>query len=118
MSIPTSTFSFKSFLVFATFSASKIVPTLMSNFVKSSNSIVSFCGAVTLFSCSFAILVAANFSTCASISLSSILEIIIQLYLFGVLLAIKLWKPFSYIFQPKLAFFGSRRSILDNFCCS
>ena len=46
----------------------------MSNFVKSSNSIVSFCGAVTLFSCSFAILVAANFSTCASISLSSILE--------------------------------------------
>ena len=71
-SIPTSTLSCNNFLVLATFTASNMVPTLMSNFVKSSKSMVSFWGSTVLFSSSLAFLVAASFSNCTVTVLSSI----------------------------------------------
>ena len=65
ISIPTSTFSFNNFLVLAIFSASKIVPILISNLVKSSKSMVGFWGSKVLLACWFASFVASNLSNCS-----------------------------------------------------
>ena len=74
VSIPVSIVSFNNFFVLAIFSAAMIVATRISIFPKSSNAMLSFCGS-TFLPASFARLarfVAASFSSCASITLSSI----------------------------------------------
>ena len=72
-SIPVSTLSTINFLVLAIFSASRMVPTRISSLVKSSNSIVSFCGSAFRFSASFSTLVCSSLSSCFCICSSSIL---------------------------------------------
>ena len=69
---PSLTISFKSFLLFGTFSAATIVPTRMSILAKSSNWVSGFGAATVLVSSSFMRLAWCNFSIWVSMVLSSI----------------------------------------------